>query len=307
MYRGENKQQIRSNIYKYARIAIIYTVLILLAFMCCFILYVVLIGSTRSHNSLVKGFSAIPGGSAGFNYRFVFQMEPLRNEYNQIIFRSPRELSLANIGRAFFNSFIIALSSSVLACYFSTMTAYGIHMYRFKLRNVAFTFILVIMMIPTQVSTLGLYVLLNRLKLTNNFLPLILPAIASPVTFFYIKQYMESVLPYEMIEAARVDGAGEIRIFHQIVLPVIKPALAIQFIFSFVGSWNNYFFPNLILDRSEMKTVPMVIAAVNASDLSKHLGSLNALRVLAIVPLVVVYLCFSRFIIKGLTLGSVKG
>ena len=177
-----------------------------------------------------------------------------------------------------------------------------------RVRNAAFTFILVVMMIPTQVSTAGFVRICYQFKWINHFFPLIIPSVASPVTFFYIKQYMESVLPYEMVEAARVDGAGEIRIFHQIVLPVMKPALAVQIIFAFVGSWNNYFLPQLILTKGNKATFPLVIAKMySGSNKSLDYGMINACLFLAVIPLTVVYFFFSRFILKGLTLGAVKG
>ena len=147
-----------------------------------------------------------------------------------------------------------------------------------------------------------------KLKLTNNFLPLIVPSIAAPVVFFYMKQYMESVLPYEIVESARIDGAGEFRIFNQIVLPIMKPAIAVQMIFSFVQSWNNYFIPALLLDKAEMKTVPIMIAQLRSADYSKFdMGKVYMFILLAILPVLIVYLILSRFIIKGVTAGAVKG
>ena len=165
-----------------------------------------------------------------------------------------------------------------------------------------------VMMIPPQVSAVGFIQLMYRLKLTNNYLPLILPGIAAPVVFFYMKQYMESVLPLEIVESARIDGAGEFRIFNQIVLPVLKPAIAVQMIFSFVESWNNYFIPALLLDKAEMKTVPIMIAQLRSADYSKFdMGKVYMFILLAILPVLVVYLFLSKFIIKGVTAGSVKG
>ena len=140
------------------------------------------------------------------------------------------------------NSFIIAAASTVLSVYFSTMTAYAIHVYNFKLKKFMFTFILMIMMIPTQVTALGFLQLIGKLHMDNSFIPLIVPAIASPATFFYIKQYMESSLPLSLVEAARIDGSGEFRTFNTIVFPLMKPAVAVQLIFGFVTSWNNISF-----------------------------------------------------------------
>ena len=262
-------------------------------------LYILLVNSTRGSNSIASKFSAVPGTHTGHNFFLVFDT---KSEYSASSLLNVSALEVLK------NSFIIALLATLCSVYFSTIIAYGIHMYRFKLRNAAFTFILVIMMIPTQVSTTGFITMCYDNNWVNSFFPLIIPSIASPVTFFYIKQYMESVLPFEMVEAARVDGAGEIRTFHQIVLPVMKPALAVQAIFAFVTSWNNYFLPQLVLTNGKKSTVPIMISKLySASDGKKDYGMINAVLVVSVLPLIVVYFIFSRYIMKGLTLGAVKG
>ena len=147
-----------------------------------------------------------------------------------------------------------------------------------------------------------------RLGWTNSYIPLIVPGVAAPVVFFYMKQYIESVLPMEIIDSARVDGSGEFMTFNRIVLPMLKPALAVQLIFTFVQSWNNYFMPALLLDKAEMKTVPIMIAQLRAADYSKFdMGKVYMFILLAILPVLVVYIFLSKYIIKGVTAGSVKG
>ena len=269
---------------------VVYAVLIFLSFLCLFCFYMLIINSTRSNAELQAGFSALPRGHFAEN---------LKNAWYD---------ASINIPRGMMNSFFIAACSAVLKTYFSALTAYGIHVYDFKLKKAAFLFIMAVMMIPPQVSAVGFIQLMYKLKLTNNYLPLILPGIAAPVVFFYMKQYMESVLPLEIVESARIDGAGEFRIFNQIVLPVLKPAIAVQMIFSFVESWNNYFIPALLLDKAEMKTVPIMIAQLRSADYSKFdMGKVYMFILLAILPVLVVYLFLSKFIIKGVTAGSVKG
>ena len=269
---------------------VVYAVLIFLSFLCLFCFYMLIINSTRSNAELQAGFSALPRGHFAEN---------LKNAWND---------ASINIPRGMVNSFLIAACTAVLKTYFSALTAYGIHVYDFKLKKAAFLFIMAVMMIPPQVSAVGFIQLMYKLKLTNNYLPLILPGIAAPVVFFYMKQYMESVLPLEIVESARIDGAGEFRIFNQIVLPVLKPAIAVQMIFSFVESWNNYFIPALLLDKAEMKTVPIMIAQLRSADYSKFdMGKVYMFILLAILPVLVVYLFLSKFIIKGVTAGSVKG
>ena len=188
------------------------------------------------------------------------------------------------------------------------MTAFGIHCYDFKLKKAAFTFILVVMMIPSQISAVGFVKLCNTLNLTNNYLPLILPSIAAPVVFFFMKQYMESILPLEIVEAARVDGASEFYTFNKIVIPIMGPAIAVQMIFSFVASWNNFFIPGMIIDKPALKTVPIMISDLRSADYAKFdMGQLYMLILLSILPVIVVYLLLSKFIIRGVSEGSVKG
>ena len=269
---------------------VVYVILIFLAVLCLFSFYMLFVNATRSNADLQGGFRLLPS-----NYFF----KNLVNAWTD---------SSINIPRGMLNSFIIAACTAVLSTYFSALTAYGIHAYDFKLKKLAFTFIMAVMVIPTQVSAVGFYQMCVKLGWTNSYIPLIVPGIAAPVVFFYMKQYMESVLPMEIIDAARVDGSGEFRTFNTIILPMLKPALAVQMIFNFVQSWNNYFMPALLLDKAEMKTVPLMIAQLRSADYSKFdMGKVYMFILLAILPVVVVYLCLSKFIIKGVTAGSVKG
>ena len=188
------------------------------------------------------------------------------------------------------------------------MTAYAIHAYNFKFKKVMFTFILMVMMIPTQVTALGFLQLIGNMGLEDSFVGLIVPSIAAPVTFFYMKQYLDSTLPMAIIEAARIDGAGEFRIFNTIILPLAKPAIAVQAIFAFVGSWNNYFIPALILHEDSKKTLPILIAQLRSADYLKFdMGQVYMMIAFSIFPVIIVYLCLSKYIVQGTTLGGVKG
>ena len=269
---------------------LVYVFLILLSAMCLFSFYMLIVNASRSNANLQGGFRLLPSN---------YFLKNLKNAWTD---------ASINIPRGMLNSFIVASCTAVLSTYFSALTAYGIHAYDFKLKKAAFTFIMAVMVIPNQVSAVGFYQMCLKLGWTNNYLPLILPGIAAPVVFFYMKQYMESVLPMEIVDAARVDGSGEFRTFNTIILPMLKPALAVQLIFTFVESWNNYFIPALLLDKAEMKTVPLMIAQLRSADYSKFdMGKVYMFILLAILPVVVVYLFLSRSIIKGVTAGSVKG
>ena len=273
----------------HARRILAYVVLILVSFLCLFWFYVLFVNATRSHGELTKGFTPIPSTYLLKNWQGVMA-------------------GTLPIVRGMFNSLFVALCSAALCTYFSTMTAYAIHVYDFKIRKFMFTFIMAVMTIPTQVTALGFLQLVSDMKLEDNFIPLIVPAIAAPVTFFYMKQYMESALPLSLVEAARIDGSGEFRTFNTIVVPLMKPAIAVQAIFTFVSSWNNYFTPALILHNDKMKTLPILIAQLRSADFLKFdMGQVYVTIAFSIFPVIVVYLILSKFIVQGVAMGSVKG
>ena len=165
-----------------------------------------------------------------------------------------------------------------------------------------------IMMIPTQVTALGFIKLVTKMGMMDSFIPLIVPTIASPVVFFYMKQYMESALPLSLVEAARIDGSGEFRTFNSIVLPLMKPAIAVQAIFTFVANWNNYFTPALVLHDDKMKTLPILIAQLRSADFLKFdMGQVYVTIAFSIFPVIIVYLFLSKYIVQGVAMGSVKG
>ena len=191
---------------------------------------------------------------------------------------------------------------------YNYLTPYGIYAYNFKFKKAAFAIILLIMTMPTQVSALGFLQLITKMGLKNSFIPLIVPSIAAPAVFFFMKQYLDASLPMEIVEAARMDGAGEFYTFNKIVLPIMKPALAVQAIFSFVASWNNYFIPALVLDSADKKTLPILIAQLRSADFLKFdMGKVYMMVAIAILPVIIVYLLLSKFIVRGVALGGVKG
>ncbi len=273
----------------HARRVIAYIVLVFITFLCLFWFYVLFVNATRSNSDLTRGFSPWFGGNLVANWTNL--LAGTLPVFNGLV-----------------NSLIISSLSALLCTYFSSMTAYAIHAYDFKMKKFMFTFILMIMTIPTQVTALGFVQLVDTMKLDNSFIPLIVPAVAAPVTFFYMKQYMESTLPLAIVEAARIDGSGEFKTFNTIVLPMMKPAIAVQAIFTFVSSWNNYFTPALILTDEKKKTLPILIAQLRAADFLKFdMGQVYMMIAFSIFPVILVYLFLSRFIVQGIALGSVKG
>lgn len=272
------------------RRAVCYLVLIFVTVLSLFSFYILFINSTRSHPDIQKGFSALPGRSFFINLQNI-----LKNENLPVV-------------SGICNSILVSTGTAALSTYFSAMTAFGIHAYDFRLKKAAFAFIMMVMLVPTQVSALGFVRLMSAVGLKDSFIPLIIPAIASPVVFFFMKQYMESALPIEIVEAARIDGSNEFHTFNFIVLPIMKPAIAVQAIFTFVSAWNNYFLPALLLDSQHKKTLPILIAQLRSADFMKFdMGQVYILIFIAIVPVIFVYLLLSKFIVRGVALGSVKG
>ena len=264
-------------------------VLILLSFMCLFFFYVLIINATRSHGDLQKGFSALPGK---------YFLENLKNVANDGSFP---------MFRGILNSVIVSSCSAALCTYFSSLTAYGLYAYEFKARKVAFTFIMAILVMPTQVTAMGFLRLVTKMGLYDSLLPLIIPSIASPAVFYFMYSYLQSSLPLSLVEAARIDGSGEFHTFYRIVIPIMKPAIAVQAIFTFVGSWNNYFVPALIIQSKSKMTVPILIATLRGADyMNFDMGKIYMMITVAIVPIIVVYLLLSKYIIAGVTLGGVK-
>ena len=266
-----------------------HTVLILLSFMCLFFFYVLIINATRSHSDLQKGFSALPG-----KYFFT-NLKNVANDGSFPMFRG------------ILNSLIVSGCSASLCTYFSALTAYGLYAYDFKAKKVAFTFIMAILVMPTQVTAMGFLKLVTNMGMYDSLLPLILPSIASPAVFYFMYSYLQSSLPISLVEAARIDGSGEFRTFNHIVLPIMKPAIAVQAIFTFVGSWNNYFVPALIIQSKNKMTVPILIATLRGADyMNFDMGKIYMMITVAIVPIIIIYLLLSKYIIAGVTLGGVK-
>lgn len=271
------------------RSIVAHVVLIILSFMCLFFFYVLIVNASHSHAELQKGFSALPGK---------YFWKNLMNVANDGSFP---------MFRGILNSIIVSGCSAVLCTYFSSLTAYGLYAYDFKARNVAFTFIMAILVMPTQVTAMGFLRLITKMGLYDSLLPLIIPSVASPAVFYFMYSYLQSSLLMSLVEAARIDGSGEFRTFNSIVLPIMKPAIAVQAIFTFVGSWNNYFVPALVIQSKSKMTVPILIATLRGADyMNFDMGKIYMMITVAIVPIIIVYLLLSKFIIAGVTLGGVK-
>lgn len=261
---------------------IVQLILSLIAIMCLFWIYLLFINATKS-GSEIRGISLIPGRN-------------LLNNIMCLIYGPFPVLS------AIKNSLIVSIISATGCVYFSSLCAYGFHMYDFRCKKGIFTFLLLVMMIPPQVSILGYIDLARAIHLTDTLWSVILPRMAIPVTFYYIYQFMKVDISKTYIEAARIDGAGEMETFHRIIFPMLKPAVAVQFIFEFVYSWNSLFIPAVLLSSEEKKTLPIVVAFIRSFDD----GVLYTMMAIAIMPVILFYIILSKQIIQGITAGGIK-
>lgn len=266
---------------------IIYIVCILLALLSILPFWIMFVNATRSTAEIQSGLSLLPSSHFMSNLQVL-----LEKSFDPI--------------RGFLNSFIISGSATILTVYFSSLAAYGLVTYDWKLRKPFFTFILCVMMIPSQASAIGFYQFMYKLHWTNNFLPLILPAIAAPAVVFFMRQYLLATLSIEIVEAARVDGSGEFRTFNRIILPLMIPAVATQAIFAFVANWNNLFMPLILLTQKEKYTMPIMVSLLRGDIYKTEFGSIYMGLALTALPLFVVYFLLSRYIIAGVALGGVK-
>lgn len=275
-------------------------VCIILTIICLLPIYIILVNATRSSNDIIaNGVSFLPSAELIKNIQSLNDPTIQNGAYTDTF----------NVWLGYRNSLFIALSSAALSVFFSGLTAYGLTVYDFKLKGPATTFILAIMMIPTQVVSTGFLQFMAKIKWLDNYAPLILPAIAAPAVVFFMLQYMRSSFPLDIVEAARIDGCNEFRTFLQISLPIFKPAFAVQAIFAFVASWNNYYTPSMLLvsGKLEQRTMPMMVTAILSNDKITDFGVRNLAIILSIIPVVVIYLALSKFIVKGVALGAVKG
>jgi multiple sugar transport system permease protein len=207
----------------------------------------------------------------------------------------------------FKNSFIISASATLLTLYFSALTAHALVSYNWKLRRPFFTFIMAVMMIPAQITGIGFFQFMYSIHMTNNFLPLIIPAMAAPAGVFFMRQFMLASMPMELLESARIDGSHEFYTFNRIVLPIMKPALATQGIFAFVTSWNALFMPMVLLTASKNYTMPLMVQLLRGNIYQTEYGAIYLALMLTVIPLFIIYFALSKYIIAGVALGSVKG
>jgi len=265
-------------------------VCIFLCFLSIIPFWMMIANATRTSVDIQASFSLIPS-----HY--------LMENYEKLMYQANENVPLY---RYMVNSCIIAVFSTIVTVYFSTLTAYGVTVYKFKGANLVWGFIMAIMMIPAQVSSIGFYKMVYNWGLSNSYLPLIIPAIAAPATVFFMRQFMIASLPLEIIDAARIDGSKEFYTFNTIAMPLLKPAVATQCIFAFIGSWNNFYTPSMILSKQDKYTLPMFIQLLRGERFRSDYGIIYVGLVITVIPIFIVYAILSKYIIAGVALGGVK-
>ncbi len=266
---------------------LLFVLCIIFAVICIFPLWLLFVNATKETSQIKQSVSIIPSGYLFANLKGLMT-------------------SGFPIGTGFMNSLIIALASTVLCVYFSLLTAYGFIGYDFKFKGALYAILLATMIIPSQLGMIGWYQLVVDLGMYDTWIPLILPSIASAATVFFFEKYLEATYSKDLVEAARIDGSAEFRTFNSIILPISIPAIATQAIFSFVYSWNNYLAPVMILNSENLYTLPMLVQALKTNIYATDYGMIYAGLLLTVLPLIIVYFCFSKFIVGGVALGGVK-
>jgi len=278
-----------NNVSKAVYKTIIFSICIVLSVLSLFPFIVMIVNSTRSTYQIQQqAVSLVPSTYFLNNLKIL-----LGKSFNPLV--------------GFRNSLIISVGTTACSLYFSTLTAYAIVMYDWKLKNAFFSFIMAIMMIPAQITIIGFVQMVYKIHMTNNFLMLILPAIAAPSLVFFMRQYMKPAIPPSLIESARIDGSNEFFTFNVIALPIMKPAIATQAIFCFVTSWNDLFRPLTILTRQENYTLPIMVSLLKGDIYKTEYGCVYLGLTLTALPLIIVYLLLSKYIVAGVAMGSVKG
>lgn len=250
-------------------------------------IWLLIVNATRSTVEIQQGLSFLPSTHMFDNYGVLIG----------------RGLDLP---RGFLNSIFLAVATTIISVYFGLLTAYGIVVYNFKGKQFFSNFIVVLVMVPTQLSIIGFFQYMSRLGLVDNYASLILPSIAAAGSVFFAKQYLESIVIQDLIDAGRVDGAGELSIFHRIMIPIAVPGAVTMGIFAFVASWNNFFNAFILISSIEKYTLPMLVQTLRGDVYRTEYGAIYLGLAATVVPIMIIYAIFSRYIVSGIAMGSVK-
>ena len=269
-------------------------------------IYLMLINATRTTEEINAGLALVPGRNAITNWNLLVTCGSgikvgTSGNFMKILEDPQYSNQFIHIGefivyftkgkfqiwQGFLNSLIVAVGSTALGIYFSSLTAYSLHVYNYKGRKFIWAFILFVMMLPASISFIGFYQFMSLIHLTDSFIPLTIPAIASAATVLFMRQYMASVLSLELVDAGRIDGAGEFMIFNRIIIPILQPALATQAIFGFVGSWNNFVTPMILLQSDHKKTLPILVQLLRGDIYRTEFGAIYMGIAVSLIPIII--------------------
>lgn len=266
---------------------LIYTFLVILLIITLVPVWLLIVNATRSTLEIQQGISFLPSKFLVSNYKILLSKG-------------------LDLPRGFLNSLTIAGATTIITVYFSMLTAYGIVAYDFKGKKTFYNSILVLVMIPMQLSIIGFYHYMVKIGLDDNYLSLILPSMASASSVFFCKQYLESVMIQDLIDAGRIDGCSEIGIFHKIMFPLAAPGAFTLGIFTFVGSWNNFFNAFILITSRDKYTLPMLVQTLRGDVYRHEYGAIYLGLAASVVPIIIIYFLFSRYIVNGISMGAVK-
>ncbi|HBX68053.1 MAG TPA: carbohydrate ABC transporter permease [Chloroflexi bacterium] len=265
----------------------VYLLLVILLLIVIVPVWLLLVNGTRSTAEINQGLALLPSTHMAENYNLLLAKG-------------------LNLPQGLRNSLFLAASSTFISVYFAFVTAYGLVVYSFRGRKQISNFIVVLTMIPMQLTILGFYKFMANLGWTDTYYPLLIPLIANAGGTFFARQYLEAMVLHDLIDAARIDGAGELRIFHSVMMPLAVPGMITLGIFSFVGSWNNFFTPFIILSTRSKFTLPMLVQLMRGDAYRTEYGAIYLGLGLSLIPIILVYIFASRYIISGIAMGAIK-
>ncbi len=241
--------------------------------------------------------SFMPTGAASTYPPPLLPGAPTLQHYTQLLVQG-------GIGRAFVNSLLLAVAATAISTLLNALAGYAFAKLKFAGRDKVFALLIAALVIPGQVAMLPLFLMLKGMGLVNTYAGVLVPGLASIFGIFLVRQYARSI-PDELIEAARIDGAGEFRIFFSIVLPVLKPVLVTLAVFAFLGSWNDFMWPLIVLTDGDLHTLPVALASL-AREHVQDSELMMAGAVITVLPVLLLFLALQRYYIQGLLMGSVK-
>lgn len=249
--------------------------------------WMLIVNATRSTVQIQQGISMLPSTYTISNYKILLSKG-------------------LDLPKGFFNSLYISAMTTLFTVYFSMLTSYGLVVYEFPGKKFLYNFILVLVMIPMQLSIIGFYQWMAKLGLDDSYWSLILPSIASAGSVFFTKQYLESIMIHDLIDAGRIDGASELGIFHRIMFPIAAPGAFTLGIFAFVGAWNNFFNAYILITTRDKYTLPMLVQTLRGDVYRHEYGAIYLGLAASVVPIIIIYFLFSRYIVNGISMGAVK-